>query len=401
MEKSKSINQKSPIEIGILEIRRHPPILYTFSKILKTKNTNVTIFTTKEILSRVGTHLKDTKNYNVILKNDYEGFISYLKRVEKICNKKIDILFINTIHETFFDLIYYLKFNPNCKKILLVHHVNAWLKSRLIFNIKHIIRTIDTNLSSILISKFVFPKFDAINVIYHPLRDFILKNTDYKKEVFILPTSVFEGTKVTSTKRKDTSKLRVVLPGGIQEHRRDYAPVVSAFQNIFKQYNGNIILHVLGTPVGKYGRTIYNEFKKMKNKGYNVFIYDEFVPEETFDEVLMQSDIILSPTRIETRADNEIEEQYGITVGSGIVFNAILYAKPIIVPAEFNMLSELNTSTLRYSNPKELEDIIGELTTHPEKLEKLMKEALNNAKKMSLENLQDYFENNILQWLNK
>jgi len=176
---------------------------------------------------------------------------------------------------------------------------------------------------------------------------------------------------------------------------------VSAFQNIFKHYNENIILHVLGTPVGKYGRTIYNEFKKMRDKGYNVVIFDEFVPDDTFDEVLVQSDIILSPTRIKTRADSEIEEQYGITVGSGIVFNAILYAKSIIVPAEFNMLSELNSSTLRYSNPKELEDIIAELSTHPEKLEKLMKEALNNAKKMSLENLQDYFESNILQWLNK
>ena len=88
MEKSKSINLKSPIEIGILEIRRHPPILYTFSKICKTKNTNVTIFTTKEILSRVETHLKDTENYNIILKKDHESYISYLKRVEKFCNQK-------------------------------------------------------------------------------------------------------------------------------------------------------------------------------------------------------------------------------------------------------------------------------------------------------------------------
>jgi hypothetical protein len=137
----------------------------------------------------------------------------------------------------------------------------------------------------------------------------------------------------------------------------------------------------------------------MKDKGHNVVIYDEFVPDDTFDEVLVQSDIILSPTRIKTRADNEIQEEYGVSVGSGIVFNAILYAKPIIVPAEFNMLGELNSSTLRYSNPKELEDVIAELLTHPEKLEKLRKESLNNAKKMSLEKLQDYFESTVLGWL--
>ena len=394
-----NFTSKRPVEIGIFEMRRHIPILYTFSKICKTNNTNVTIFTTKELFSRLESYMgeKDRENYDIILKQDTENIRSFMKRVVTICNKKIDVLFINTIHETLLDLIYYLKFNPKSKTILLIHHVNAWMKPRLIFNIKHPIRTIDTNLSSVLIRKFIFPKFDAINVIYHPLKDHIQTNTDYEKEIFTLPTSIFENVKTTEGQKED-GKLRIVIPGLIQEHRKDYSAVFPAFENLFENYKRKIKLCVPGLPVARFGKQVYNKFKDMEQKGRDIVIFDHFVPDEIFDDILIKSDIILAPIRIKTRADSDIEETYGKTVGSGIIFNAIQYAKPIVVPAEFNMLPELRSSTLTYANSKELEDIITELITNPEKLVKLKKEAYINAEKFSLKNLQDYFEKNVLHW---
>ncbi|GAI96884.1 unnamed protein product, partial [marine sediment metagenome] len=276
-------------------------------------------------------YLKDKKNYDIILKKDSESIYSFLKRVEHICNYKIDLLFINTIHETCIDLPYYLKFQPKCKMILLVHHVNAWLKPRLVFNIKNIIKTIDTNLSSALISKFIFPKFDAINVIYHPLKDYIRENTDYEKEIFTLPTSIFENVKTTE-EQKDDGKLRIVTPGLIQEHRKDYSAIFPVFEKLFENYKGKVKLYVLGFPVGRFGKQICDKFKDMEQKGCDVVIFDHFVPDNTFDDILTQSDIILAPIRIKTRADSDIEEIYGKTVGSGVIYNAIMYAKPIIVP---------------------------------------------------------------------
>ncbi len=393
---------KRPVEIGIFEIRRHIPILYTFSKICKTNNTNVTIFTTKELFSRLKSYMgeKDRKNYDIMLKRDTENIRSFMKRVETICNKKIDVLFINTIHETLLDLIYYLKFNPKSKTILLIHHVNAWMKPRLIFNIKHPIRTIDTNLSSALIRKFIFPKFDAINVIYHPLKDHIRANTDYEKEIFTLPTSIFENVKTTEGQKED-GKLRIVIPGLIQEHRKDYSAVFPAFENLFENYKGKIKLYVPGLPVARFGKQVYNKFKDMGQKGYDIVIFDHFVPNDIFDDILIKSDIILAPIRIKTRADSDIEETYGKTVGSGIIFNAIQYAKPIVVPAEFNMLPDLESSTLKYSDSIELEKIVTELISDSVKLQELKKEAMTNSQKFSLKNLQDYFEKNILTWLNE
>ncbi len=395
-----NLKSESPIEIGILEVRRHVPVLYTFGKVCKTKNTNVTIFTTADLFSRLETYLKDKNNFNFVIKEKNESIHHFLKRVKSICNEKIDLLFINTIHETIFDLIEYLSFDIKSKTILVVHHVNAWLRPTLVLNIKHIIRTIDTNFSSVLIKKFIFPKFDAINVIYSPVKDHIITNIGFDKEIFTIPTSIFED-KIIINKEKNNSTLRVVIPGLIQEHRKDFATIFPVFEKLFNRHREKLRLCVLGMPVGRYGERVLNKFKEMKKENYEVILFDSFVKDDIFDKELKESDIILTPMRIKTRADNEIEEEYGKTVGSGIIYNAIQYAKPIIAPNEFNMLRELDSSSLKYKNSKDLEAMIDELILNTEKLEILKGEALKNAQKFSLENLQDYFEKNVLGWLQK
>ncbi len=394
-----NIRSGNKIEIGILEVRRHVPILYSFAKICKTNNTNVTIFTTKKLFSRLETYLKNKEEYKIVLKKDCETIPSFLKRVKKICNTKIDLLFINTIHETFFDLICYLKFDLKCKTILLVHHVNAWLKPSIVFKMSHPIRSIDTNLSSVLISKFVFPKFDAVNVIYSPIKDYIVTNTDYKGDIFTLPTSIYNGRKKDIMKNEDKKIIKIVSPGLIEKHRKDYNKVIPAFEKIFQRFRENIILYILGWPIGKYGKNIYNKFRKMKEEGHNIFIYASFVPDNIFDEILIKSDILLAPINIKTRSDGEIQEIYGVTVGSGIIFNAIQYAKPIVVPSEFNMLDELKSSTVKYKDSKNLENIITDIISNPERLAQLKEKAIENSQKFSLKNLQDYFEKNVLKWL--
>lgn len=384
-----------PSEIGILEIRRHVPVLYTFCKICKTPETKVTIFTTKDLYLRLTTYLKDTEQYNFVIKDEKESIKSFLKRVETYCNEKIDVLFVNTIHETFLDLFCYLRFDPKCKKILVVHHVNAWIRPKLVFNPLHPIRTADTNAATLLIKQFIFPKFDAINVIYHPLKTFIKENTNYEKNVFTIPTSIFEDT-YEDKGSKINNEIKVVIPGLVQKHRKDYSPVFSAFENLFSNYKGLIELAIPGLPVGKFGKQVYEKFSQMKKEGNEVEIFDKFVPDDIFNKLLIDCDIILAPIRIKTRADGDIEEIYGRTVGSGVIYNAIQYAKPIIVPKDFVMLPELETSTLTYSGEKELEQQITNLINNPDKIIQLKKEAYQNAQKFSLKNLQTYFLNEVL-----
>jgi hypothetical protein len=401
-----NFNHQKPntkIEIGLLEIRRHVSDLYSFIRFFKIKDTNLTLFTTKPLLSQLKMYFDVSKYCEIILKKDNENVFSFLKRVENICNKKIDILFVTTIHEVFSDLIYYIKFKPRCKMILTMHHANAWLKPKMVFNIKHPIRSIDTNLSSTLIKHFIFPKFDAISVTYRPMKNYILNTTNYNKEIFVLPTTFYESEiyKKISNKQNGKIKLRIAMPGLVQEHRKDYSAVLPVIESLFKRYNDQIHLDVPGMPVGRYGQQIYKTLEKIKNRGFNISIFEDVVPDDLFDEILVKSDIILAPIRINSRGDNEIKEQYGISVNSGNVYDAIRFAKPIIVPSEFNMIKEMKSSTLTYNNSKELEKKIIHLIQNPKKLNQLKEKARTNAENFSVEQLQQYFKENVLNWLKK
>jgi len=395
----KAIEEKKPtVNIGILETYGHIPLLHTFCKICKTKNTNITVFTTKKLYNNLKTYITKSEEYNFVIKKQNENFKTFLKRVEKICNNEIDLLFINTIKEFPNDLITYINFRPKTKTILTIHHVNTWLKSKLIFNMEKIRRTIQTNICSMLIPSFVLSKFDAINVIYPPLKEHIEKNMYYSNMVFKLPFSIYENNG-TKKKKKHDDKIKIVSPGIIKEHLKDYSDVIQAFEQIFKKYKSKIKLYILGNPADNYGKKIYNEFNKMKQKGYDVETFNGFIPEKTFNKILKESDLLLVPLKLKTRSNTEIEETYGLTVGSGVIFNAIQYAKPIIVPEEFNMIAELNSSTKKYKNGKELEKHLTNLISNKDELNNMNKEALNNAEKFSLRNQQDYFEKNILTWL--
>lgn len=384
--------------IGILEIHYHVNFLNTMMRICKTKNTNVTIFTTEEIFSRLKINLDDPSKYEFVLKKEGESINTFFKRVEKFCNEKIDLLFINTIQTTMFDLSHYFRFRPKSKMILTIHITNHWLKAKFAFNIKNPLRSIDANICLFLIRTIILPKFNAINVIYPPTREYLLENTNYKKEIFTLPFNFFdEKKKITKISKDDI--LRVVISGKMEEFRRGYDLALDVFEKLFERYGKKIVLYLLGQPIGKYGARIVQRCEKLKKKGYNISFSTGFVPEEEYNKTLAESDILFSPLKIKKIIDTGIEETYGKSEGSAIPFEAIQNSKPLILPKEFQIIKELKSSTLQYDSSNELEMKLSELIEHREKLEKLRKEAEKNSKYFSLRSLQEYFTSELLNRL--
>jgi hypothetical protein len=364
-------------------------------KICKTNQSQVTIFTTKKLFSRLEKYLENADEYTVILKEDHESIHTFLKRVEHYCNTHIDLLFINTFQVSCFHLPRYFGFHPNCKTILTVHTANAWLNPKPVFYLKQLPRTLDSNLSACIAHKFILPTFDAINVIYSPIKDYVKKGTRYEKEVFTLPFGLFNEHDITKQKHHKT--IQFVIPGQIEEHRRHYEIILDTFERLFTKYNEYIELFLLGYPVGMYGNRILKRCKKMKKKGYHLHYYDSFVPETTYNEVMNAIDFILLPIRIKTRGMGLIPEYYGITKGSAAVFEGIQYAKPLIVPKNFNILQELETSTLKFNDRKELEKILIDLINNKQQVKHLKKEAYTNSMSFSLPSIQRYFIKEILQ----
>jgi len=361
-------------------------------RICKTKDTKVTAFTTKKIYERVQTYLKNTEEYEIILKEDNETISHFLNRVETICNEKIDLLFVNTIQMSTIRVAPYLGFKPKCKMILTIHMVNHWLKQKIAFNPRHLLRSGDVSCSILLVHRFILPKYDAINVIYSPLKEYIQENTDFKKPVFTLPFNFYNGAK---SSKKD-NKIKFVVPGLIETYRRDYDLTLDVFEDLFKKYGKKIQLTLLGKPVGKGGNKIIERCEVLRKKGYDVSFSKGFIPEQEYDKILTEKNVIFSPLNIETKRESGIIEIYGKTEGSALPFEAIQYCKPLIVPQEFNIIKEMKSSTLQYKSSEDLEKILEEIIENKDKLDKLSKEACKNSEKFSLPVLQEYFTRKIL-----
>jgi hypothetical protein len=290
-------------------------------------------------------------------------------------------------------------FNPDCKTIFTVHTVNAWLKPKPAFDIKQIMRTIDTNLCSFIGPRFLLPKYDAINVVYPTLKEYVENETDYRKKVFALPFGFFDEENFE--KIEGDKKIRFVITGQIEEHRRDYDIILNAFENIFPKYNKEIELILLGYPVGGYGARIIKRCKNLKEQGYNIKYFDGFVPEKEYNESLKKVDFIILPIKIKSKGMGVVAEYYGKTKGNAGIFEAIQYAKPMIIPADFNMVDELKSSTFFFKDPKNLEETIGKLIENKEEIKKLKQTAYNNSKHFSVNVLQSYFEKEILNKLDE
>jgi len=382
--------------IGILEFHYHTKYLYTVAKIVKTKDTNVTIFTTSDLFLKLKTYIKNIDDYEIILKEKNESISRFLKRVEKICSEKIDLLFVNTIQETILDLPRFLSFKPKCKLILTIHSVNSWFSMKPEIQLKKIFRTVDTNLSKIFVRFFVLPKFDGINVIYPPIKDYVKQKTNYKKPVFKIPFGFHDKKIDEKLAEKKYNELLFVVPGQIEEHRRDYETVINAFEKIFEKNNEKTKLILLGYPVGVYGRKILKKCEELKEKGYNITYYDSFVPEEEYNNIMKTVAFLILPIKLLSYGLGVTKEYYGLTKGSAAVFEAIQYGKPMIVPDNFNMVKEMESSTIKYKNTEHLGEKIQELIKNKKILDEYKSNALKDSDKFSITVLQKYFTEEIL-----
>jgi len=381
--------------IGILELHYHIKYLYTTAKIFKTKKTDVTIFVTKEIYDKLSEYLKNMDEYKFVIKKTEESIDKYLKRIEKKCSNDIDILFVNTIQKSMIDLPHYKKFNPDCKKILTIHVANSWFSSKPGFDLRKFHLTLDSHLSTYYAKKHVLLKYDGINVIYPPIKQWIRNNTDYQKPIYTIPFGFCEENKFEKTKNLDKNVF--VVPGQIQEHRRDYNIVFDIFERLFDKHNNKIKLILLGYPVGSYGERIQNRFKNLRDKGFDIEFFKDFVPEKIYNDKMKNVDFIFLPIQIKSRGLGVTPEWYGKSKGSAAFFEGVNYRKPMILPDEFNVLKEFNSSIIKYKHIDDLEIKINNLLKETGNISSIKNEAIKNSEYFSLKNLQNYFIKNILE----
>lgn len=233
-------------------------------------------------------------------------------RYKQLEGSNLDLLFVNSIQDTMRDVIHWLRFKPPCRSFLTVHNVNSMLKFP-DFNIRKPIRSLDTLLTYLCMRFIVLPKFGGIIVLDQRLKNYIKENKFYDKPVFVIPFKyherMFKGL-----------KKRFVVPGRIEEHRRDY----DSFLDFIKPED---LVVLLGEPIGEYGKRITERCDKMNFSGYHIHYFKERVDDETYHLTLQNAGTIVFPKVKETHGYGTTKEFYGKTKMVGAYFDAVKYGK--------------------------------------------------------------------------
>ncbi len=376
--------------IGIFEIISHDQHIYSLCSIALSAGYQVTVFTTeKKFLGLKEYFGSNYSKFKWVLKPQGELPSRYLARVIKYCSKYIDVLIVNSIYFGIKDSLSYLRFNPRCKKILGVYNLNKWLNNRFSFK-----NSLLANYQRLIAGKII-SNFNAINVEYEPLLDYAC-NASYTGKIYAFAPVFSEASSCASGEY-----LRVLVPGFIEESRRDYHLVLDIFAKVLSENNKKIELCLLGGPVRDYGKQIIDRCNILKDKGHKIRYFTKPVSFQTFTEEIKNSDIVLSPLCRRVIDGYGIEETYGTTKGSGIIFDAVRFGKPLILPGYFKLAEYLRRSTLQYNDREELEEIIIGLINDKYKFNNLKNAALLVAEEFSLDKQKNRFGEMITKLINQ
>jgi len=375
-----------PHQIGIIEIHAHAEAIYSLASLAKYCNTDVTIFTTRlQYEKAVPFFNGDEGRYNWILQQEGETLRSFLKRIEKHCNNKIDLLFLNMFYVLPHHQICYYLFRPQCVTVHVVGRVEClfgeW-KPIDFRSTKLFILSVLHNISQ-FIRKRTLPLFDGLWVENRDAYDDVIAR-GYEKPLACSPL-LFYTEKFQ--KQGYSNKLDFISIGSITSVRRDYKGLFDAFEKLFDSGRRDITLTLLGAPVDREGFQLIERCRKLIKKGLDINFYTEYVPEEVLNQKISSADIIIGPNDV---------NQYG-TGTFGAIVKAMQFAKPGIYPANSLHYEELISSSIFYNKIEELPSIIENLLNDPENFKELSKNAALNSQKFSFEAVANKFQESVLK----
>ncbi|SMO58205.1 hypothetical protein SAMN06265379_10389 [Saccharicrinis carchari] len=156
---------------------------------------------------------------------------------------------------------------------------------------------------------------------------------------------------------KGENEIWVLIPGKMQNFRRDYATLLNSF--VKGDLNPNIKLIFLGQSIfmRDHGQDIRKDFEQ-HDKNNNCIFWDAFIDKDTFHTYLSMADYLLP--LIHTNHQTQIEYQNKI---SGTFNLALGYDKPMIMDAFFARFNDFKSNAVFYTIKDDLVTELNSLKT--------------------------------------
>lgn len=375
------ILQLKGMTIGIYE-SEHFETVYPVLRVLDNGTNHITVYTNisvaRQLKDQLGT---DSQKFNWVIKEENQSIRSFIGVIsEHVKQKSFDFFLLNTVSNNHLLFARMIKNNANTSFYLVVHDVNNLMLSKPGFGLRKLIRHLG--------KKMLVNNCKGFFAISSRTTNYLAGFIDDGRTVQWFPGAIYEDANSVSIKTEEISTLKVVVPGTLDSRRRNYQQVFKLAEQVFgKQMNIEICL--LGGNSGKDSAALIEQCRQLSKK-FNGFTYYD-LPElsfEEFDKQMRSADFIWVPSTVNTIIADNIAETYGQSKSSGNMFDAIRYAKPLLVPASLTIDKEQEDAAIVYKDMEELIEILSNLQ-QSDKRAIWAGKALEVAKNYSVSKLQE------------
>ena len=414
--------------IGLFELTWHPQNLLNLARMADTEAADVVVFTDEATYDDwMRPENVDREAYEWRLRGEEESLAEYFDRVEVYCDDHVDFLMVVTPFGSGRITARFVDFDPDCVTACWLYNARACVESTRAAGssraplaeatpmLRDALEAEDPDTAERTLKPYryymrpyILENYDAYLVEYPPIASFLDEawewnqdgNGDRDTPVYgELPPFLYEGDAEDDADVTDpgdaSDRVEVTVSGRVVENVRDYDPVLDAFENLFETYGDDLGLSVLGRPVGGYGDRVMERCAELDAAGYPVTYYPdlEWIPTGEFERVLRRSDVLLNPIYLteETTREPAPDERRSRTKGTGVLFDATKYAKPLVLPEGFTIAEMIEGATLTYGSPDELRETIARLVENPDELAERTRAARENARRYALDRQRERF----------
>ena len=327
----------------------------------------ITIFTYEESFRQFQFLFgKEMEKYNWVVKKDNESKYQFIvKMYQQVRALHIDLFYLNTIADNY---IFYAWMISRLKPIRVVttfHSINNYFEHKPSLSLRRLVR--------ILGKKKLVRVVNEFNVVSLTMVDYLKQRLPPSKKIHCIPGAVYDPQNHPPEVHASPG-LHVVVPGSVDERRRNYEMVMELVE-LINHAGVDITVTLLGGIHPEFGTKILQQLREKEWYGRLKYFEKDVVDQPEFDRIMEECDIVLLPSTLYIKIFDAITEQYGLSMSSGNLFDIIKHAKPFLTPFGLRVDPYLESSCLRYQNAREMMEILIALQASPDVFASLKEKA--------------------------
>lgn len=341
----------------IIELDYHAEVLTTLCPILAARF-ELVLWTTDKIWKKTG--LNSDLFAEVLVMPKKQSVAGFWQAHEETLTT-VDVVYFNTLEKHF---AFFADRDFRCPTVMRIHNTNASLFPA---------QSIDWAPGNLWKIASYFVRYVLLYRTWHH-RERLYR----KMSVLMLPSDgVVACMKEALHKRGINNLSQYVMPfsclgeaapvavgsafvfavtGSVDARRKDYDVLYQAIER-FKTARPDWRLEMifLGWAKGEGAAKVLDRFAQLASDTFSLTCFRDYVSQQTFAAQMARTQFLIAPMKLD--AHQKIHcEYYGSTKISGIENDALRYCKPVILPSNYTLPSDLSRIALTYEDPQSLCD---------------------------------------------